>query len=209
MSRETVLNLAKRIKAIADTGVLYTTTNFDRERWHELRSIAEDLMANELNISSSTIQLIFDKCIDYPTPKVDIRALVLNSKKEILMVQEMADNCWSLPGGWADIGKTPSEIALQEVWEETGLEITCKYLSAVFDKKMHDHPPQPFYVYKMVFYCEPVNDTMILKPAFDVLNVAWFRINKLPQLSKDRILASQIQLIYKNISEENYITIFD
>ena len=210
MSEETLLDIAKRIKSIADIGLLYTKDNFDKERYHELRSISGKIIQDELKISQEITTNIFKECVDYPTPKVDIRALVLNDKKEILLVQEKADKCWSLAGGWADIGKTPSEIAIQEVFEETGLQVSCKQLAAVFDKRMHAHPPQPWYVYKMVFYCEidPSSEN-ILKPAFDVLDVGWFAIDALPPLSTDRILKDQIEAVYKNIINENFITIFD
>ena len=210
MIEQSVIDLAKRIKAIADIGLLYTSDDFDKERYHELKLIGEKLLSKELNTTPENVKSFFDKCIDYPTPKVDVRVLVLNDEKQILMVQEKADKKWSLPGGWADIGKTPSEVAIGEVFEETGVKITCKCLSAVFDKRMHAHPPQPYYVYKMVFYGELISTgENMLKPAFDVLDVSWFDINNLPPLSTDRILSSQIEIIYKNIMDHNFTTIFD
>ena len=209
MSEETLLDLGKRIKAIADIGLLYSKDHFDRGRYHELKEIGETIIQNELNVSPDVMETLYAACVDYPTPKVDVRALVLNDQKEILMVQEKSDSRWSLPGGWADIGKTPSEIAIQEVREETGLLVSCKCLSGVFDKRKHAHPPQPWYVYKLVFYCEAEPSDMVLQPAFDVLDVAWFAIDALPPLSTDRILASQIEVIYANIRNGNFMTLFD
>lgn len=210
MSEESGIDLAKRIKAIADIGLLYTSDDFNKERYQELKLIGEKLLGQQLNVTPEKVKSFFDKCIDYPTPKVDVRVLVLNDQKQILMVQEKVDSKWSLPGGWADIGKTPSEVAMAEVFEETGIEITCKCLSAVFDKRMHAHPLQPYYVYKMVFYGEFISlDENVLKPAFDVLDASWFSIDSPPPLSTDRILSSQIEAVYKNIMDQNFITIFD
>lgn len=210
MPGETILDIAKRIKSIADIGLLYAKDGFDRERYHELKSIGEKLITRELGMPPEVAADLFAAITDYPTPKVDIRDLVLNEKQEILMVQEKADNCWSLPGGWADIGKTPAEIAVQEVLEETGITVTCKHLAAVFDKRMHLHLPQPWYVYKLFFYCEPVaSSPPILKPAFDVLDAAWFSIDNLPPLSKDRVLKDQVEMIYGRIINRNFITLFD
>ncbi len=62
---------------------------------------------------------------------------------------------------------------------------------------MHPHPPQPFYVYKMVFYCKAV--TTKINKGFDVLDVQYFDIDNLPPLSEDRILKSQIELLYQKI----------
>ena len=73
------------------------------------------------------------------------------------MVQEKSDhNRWTLPGGWADIGYTPFEIAVKEAREETGLETEAVRLLALLDKKQHAHPPQPWYVYKAFVLCRVI-----------------------------------------------------
>ncbi len=210
MEKETLLTIAKRIQAMADIGLLYTRDNYDRDRYHELKMIGQTILSDELKMSPEEVNQVYSKCTEYPTAKVDVRALVLNEKKDILLVQEKADSRWSLPGGWADIGKTPSEMAIQEVKEETGIDVLCKYLAAVFDKRMHPHPPEPWYVYKLIFYCEPVfYNSLAVLPAFDVLGAGWFSIDDLPSLSTDRILASQIERIYRNVMDKNFITLFD
>jgi ADP-ribose pyrophosphatase YjhB (NUDIX family) len=124
------------------------------------------------------------------------------------LVRESADGCWTLPGGWADIGLTPSEVIVKEFKEEAGLDVTTTQLLAVFDKKCHLHPPQPFYVYKMVFLCEPKNGIKIEK-GFDILDAAFFSINNLPVLSENRILKSQIELVYKNALSNMPLTHYD
>ncbi|GHS91140.1 hypothetical protein FACS1894203_1360 [Bacteroidia bacterium] len=77
---------------------------------------------------------------EYATPKVDIRAVVFDENNRILLVKEKAAGCWSLPGGWADVGFSPKEIAMKEVKEETGLDVIPVRLLAVPDKKCHNHP---------------------------------------------------------------------
>lgn len=209
MEKEALLDIAKRIQAMADIGLLYAKDNYDIERYHELKNISQTILADELKVSADAIKNTYSRCTDYPTPKVDVRALVLNEKKKILMVQEKADSRWSLPGGWADIGKTPSEVAINEVKEETGIDVKCKHLAAAFDMRIHPHPPQPWYIYKLIFYCELVSSFVAITPAFDVLDAGWFSINELPLLSTERILASQIEAIYHNVMNENFITMFD
>ncbi|MDO9377123.1 MAG: NUDIX domain-containing protein, partial [Ferruginibacter sp.] len=118
-----------------------------------------------------------------------------------------ADGKWSLPGGWGDIGFSPKEVVVKEFKEETGLDVSVDRLLAVFDKKMHPHPPQPFYVYKMVFLCTALSTEIV--PGFDVLDVAYFDINALPELSQDRILRSQIETLFSRIAENNEAALFD
>ena len=140
--------------------------------------------------------------------KVDTRGLLLSPDKKILLVKESHDNNWSLPGGWADIGYSPREVIVKEFKEETGLVVIPEVLLAVFDKRMHSHPPQSFYVYKMVFYCKAISSQIV--KGFDILDVKYFDINHLPALSEDRILKSQIELIlYKKVTGSDYKAYFD
>ena len=202
-----MLDEIKRIKSLADIGLLYSNNDYDKERYLELREISFRLLHRISDHSIENLKDYFPLVFDYPTAKVDIRGLVLSSNKEILLVKESADGKWSLPGGWADIGFSPKEVIVKEFKEETGLEVIPLKLLAVFDKKMHQHPPQPFYVYKLAVYCEAVS-TEIIK-GFDVLDVQYFTIDNLPDLSADRILKSQIELLYNKVLKGDFETYFD
>jgi ADP-ribose pyrophosphatase YjhB (NUDIX family) len=193
---ETFLNDIKRIKSIAEIGLLYAKDNYDRERYHELNDISLSMMARLTDTPLSILTNFHVEGRDYPTPKVDIRAFIVNKKDEILLARESVDGCWSLPGGWADIGLTPREVAVKEVFEETGLHVETQQLMAIFDKKCHPHPPQAFYVYKIVFLCTLKNPTQAFNKGFDILDVGYFNVHKLPPLSTHRILDSQIFLLF-------------
>jgi len=202
-----LLNEIKRIKAIADIGLLYSTDEYDKERYRELQQISLQLLHQVSNHSIENLQEAFSLVKEYPTAKVDTRGLVLSTDKKILLVKEQSDRQWSLPGGWADIGFSPKENITKEIKEETGLEVTVKKLLAVFDKRKHLHPAHSFYVYKMVFYCE-AGSSEIFK-GFDVLDADYFFIDKLPSLSEERILKSQIELVYQKVLASDFETYFD
>ncbi|MFP9114364.1 NUDIX hydrolase [Flavobacterium sp. RHBU_3] len=202
------LTQLKKLKALADTGLLYTKNDYDRERYEEILHISLELLAQTSGNSTETLKAMFAPVTDYPTVKTDVRAFILSEdKKKVLLAQESADGKWSLPGGWADIGDSPKETAEKEAWEETGLRVKATNLLAVFDKKCHPHPPQPFYVYKLVFLCEVVSGE--LNKGFDVLDVQYFDINNLPELSEDRILESQIALVHKKAASGDLSAYFD
>ncbi|MDT3402741.1 NUDIX hydrolase [Mucilaginibacter terrae] len=207
MSTSPLLTLIKRLKSISDIGLLYAKDEFDRERYTELQQISFDMLEQVTGQDMETLHAAFPPASDYPTAKVDIRGLLLSPDKKILLVRESTDGKWSLPGGWADIGYSPKETVIKEFKEETGLDITPVKLLAVFDKKLHPHPPQPFYVYKMVFLCEALS-TDLLK-GFDMLDVQFFDIDHLPELSTNRILQSQIELLYKNHLEPGIPAYFE
>jgi ADP-ribose pyrophosphatase YjhB (NUDIX family) len=197
MNNTELLTLITQLRSVADVGLLYAKNEYDIERYHELQHISIKMLDNVTGWGVEGIKLNFPMPSDYPTVKVDVRGILLNAENKILLAKESADGKWSLPGGWADIGYSAKEVIIKEFEEETGLTVVPERLLAVFDKKMHPHPPQPFYVYKMVFYCKALSST--LNKGFDVLDVAYFDINNLPDLSEDRILKSQIELLYQKI----------
>lgn len=210
MEKEFLIHL-QRLKNIADIGLLYAKDGYDTERYEELRDMSLKMMSHLTNTPLSILSNFYAKETDYPTPKVDVRAFVLNEKKEVLLVREQADGLWSLPGGWADIGFTASEVVVKEVKEETGLDVEATQLLAVFDKKCHPHPPQSFYVYKIIFLCKNLNINGLHEfyKGFDVLDIGFFAVENLPPLSENRILASQIKMLFEHIESGNTEAIFD
>src|SRR6266498_1341439 len=203
-----LFNLTKRILSISDIGLLYSKDGYDAERYTELNEIGIELMSILSNHQVEVVKNFYVRNKDYPTPKVDIGGLMFNAANEILLVKESIDGCWTLPGGWADIGLSPSEVIAKEFREETGLDVRTTKLLAVFDKKCHPHPPQPYYVYKMVFLCEPT-DKIIIKKGFDILDVSFFDINDLPVLSEDRILKYQIEQLYNKVLANDPAVLYD
>ena len=202
-----LFNDIKQLKNIADIGLLYAADAYDRERYIELHAVSLKMMSRHTDTPLSKMTDFYRPITDYPTPKVDIRALVLNTDHQILLVQERSDGRWALPGGWADIGLTAREVAAKEVFEETGLTVSPTRLLAVFDKKCHPHPPQAYYVYKFVILCSYVSGD--LRPAHDILDSRYFDINNLPPLSENRILKSQIELVFQKAHTNDIETYFD
>ena len=207
MDSKQQLNLIKRIKAISETGLVYAQDPYDRERYEELQQISLELMSNIGNTSVEVLQEFFMPQDDYPTPKVDVRGFVLNEKDEILMARESIDGKWTIPGGWADIGSTPSEIAIKEIEEETGLKVEVVKLLAVYDKQVHPHPPEPYYIYKLNFLCRVVGGELCA--GFDMLDTGFFPLENLPELSQERILESQLKHLFELAKSSTTEVYFD
>lgn len=193
-----LIEIANRVRALAQNGLVYTSNEYDTERYAELVDLSNRMTALISGQDIAAIQCCFPPQADYVTPKVDVRAVVFNEKDEILLVQECADRAWSLPGGWADVGYSPKEVAVKEVREETGLEVEALKLLAVHDQKSHNHPPALHYAYKIFVLCRLTGG--VFNTAFDILDKGFFRQHHLPPLSLERVLESQIDLMfeYKN-----------
>ncbi|MFS4492486.1 NUDIX hydrolase [Maribacter sp. 2308TA10-17] len=193
MARATLEQL-KRLKALADTGLVYAENGYDKERYDQIKQIVLGLMAEITETSVEKLTTSFSQVTEYPTVKVDVRGLVLNEKNEILMVKESVDDKWTIPGGWADIGDTPSEAVLKEIKEETGFDTEIIRLLAIYDKRCHPHPPEQYYIYKLMFFCKITGGE--LSHGFDMQGADFFPLDNLPELSEDRILKSQLEHLF-------------
>jgi len=200
------LNIAKRLEAIAQIGLTYSQDDYDTERYQEIRDISHQIFNHYTDTPLEKIQNLFSRENGYPTPKVDVRGVIFQDKK-ILLVKEKLDGMWALPGGWADIGFTPSEVVVKEVKEEAGLDIAPVKLLAVYDKKCHAHPPSALHVYKMFILCAITGGT--LNPGMETLEAAFFSQDKLPELSVERNTPEQIHLFFKNRLNTEAPTLFD
>jgi ADP-ribose pyrophosphatase YjhB (NUDIX family) len=193
------LGIAQRLQALAHTGLTFAESHFDQERYQEIQDLSLHMMANLTGEPVESLGVLFAAERNYPTPKVDVRAVLFRGTDEVLMVQEKMDGYrWTLPGGWADIGYTPFEIAVKEAWEETGLEVKAVRLLALLDKKMHAHPPQPWYVYKAFVLCQKVGGQLQADTS-ETAAVRWVHESELPglELSTDRTTLSQLKQMFE------------
>lgn len=202
------LEWAQQIQAIAQNGLTYSQNEFDIERYHQLRAIAAQIMVTDFNFEHSDILKEFNSQVGYATPKVDVRAIVFESDK-ILLVKEKEDGCWALPGGWADVGVSPSECAVKEVYEESGYHVRVIKLLGVYDRNhiRHDYPPLVHHVYKLFFQCELIGG----KPmkSIETTEIAFFGEQEIPNLSLTRIVPSQITRMFEHHRNPNMPTDFD
>lgn len=181
--------LAQQLNAIAQTGLTYAKDVFDRERYETLQQMAVELIGSRFDIDAKTWNHVSE--VGYATPKTDVRAFILREGK-VLLVREADDGLWSLPGGWADVGDTPSVAVSREVKEETGLSVKVTKLLGVWDRNLNGHPPYPWHVYKHIFLCEEIGGSLAL--SHESTDIGFFDINELPELSLTRIVPEQIKV---------------
>jgi ADP-ribose pyrophosphatase YjhB (NUDIX family) len=147
-----VLDWARRLQAIAQTGVAYEGTRvYDRERYEQVRQIAAEMFSTDGEVDAADAVLALET--GHATPKLDVRGVVFRVD-EILLVRE--DGAWSLPGGWVDVGESPSEAAVREVLEESGYETRAVKLLALLDRDRHNYEPHAWHIWKAIVLCELV-----------------------------------------------------
>jgi ADP-ribose pyrophosphatase YjhB (NUDIX family) len=187
------LEWARELAAMSQNGLTYAADPFDVGRYERIRNIALAMMAAGSGTNIEKVRNLFACETGHATPKVDVRAFIVRNG-HVLLVRERREARWSLPGGWADVGETPREAIEREVFEESGFEARATRLLAAYDKRVHPHPPQPFYIYKLIFACDIVGGDARASDETD--DVGFFPPDALPELSLDRILPSQIVRLF-------------
>lgn len=186
------LRLAKRLQAIGSTGLFFAQDPHDKERYEEVAEIANQMLSMLGDTSVSRIRsLVSDFAKGYATPKVDVRGAVIRDDK-VLMVREGTDGLWTLPGGYADVGLSPQENIVKEIWEEAGLRVDVTGLYAVRHKAKHEYDADARDFYKLFFACRPLDDVEPRPSGLETTEVSYFRIDELPPLSRGRVIEEDI-----------------
>jgi len=187
------LEWARTIQAISQAGLAYSKDMYDLERFEQLRELSVEIMQEYTDAGTERIRSLFAAEEGYATPKTDVRGVVFRDGR-ILLVREKQDGAWSLPGGWADIGLSPKEVAVKEVREESGLEVTAVRLLGVLDNRRHGHPPSPWHVYKLFVLCEIVGGEE--GAGMETTEVGFFPEEGLPELSLERNTPEQLAWLF-------------
>ncbi|WP_373232208.1 NUDIX hydrolase [Cohnella sp.] len=197
---------AKQIQAISQTGLEYSKDIYDIERFEMLRDMSVEILNEYTDVGVEKIKELFANETGYATPKVDVRCVIFQDNK-ILLVKERLDGAWALPGGWADIGLSPKEVAVKETKEESGLDVKAIRLLGVLDKKFHDHPPTASHVYKIFILCEIVGGQ--IAAGLETSEVAFFDEDHLPDLSAERNTEKQIKKLFEMIRSDTKEVMLD
>jgi ADP-ribose pyrophosphatase YjhB (NUDIX family) len=200
------LPMGRELRAMAQIGLTFSKDPFDRLRFERLREVAASLVARGAGADDAVLLDLFLKEAGYATPKVDVRGAAFRGGR-ILLVREITDGCWTLPGGWADVNQTAAECVVREIAEESGFEARAVKLAAVHDYRKR-HPPRHIdSIYKMFFICELTGGTA--RPSNETSEVEFFAQDALPALSQGRTTAAQIELMYRHLHNPELPTDFD
>ena len=120
--------------------------------------------------------------------KTVVAAFVFIRKEETILLvrQSYGKHYWSLPGGVMEAGETIEQTAIREVKEETGLITKIKDIVGIYSDPNRD--PRGHTV-TIVFLLDITSGK--LKAEDDAVDVKFFNLNKLPDLSFDHDIIIQ------------------
>ncbi|MGI8758216.1 MAG: NUDIX hydrolase N-terminal domain-containing protein [Acidimicrobiales bacterium] len=179
-----LLRWSESLAGIARTGLAFTTSLYERERFEEVLKVAAEMRLVAAGSGLATAVLVEEwlatvgeGVAGYVTPKTAVGAVVGNEAGEILLVQRADSGVWLYPTGWADVGYSPAEVAVKEVREETGICCEPQRLIAVLDGLRLGFSRIP--LYSLVFHCRMTGGELAPHP-LECADVGWFGEDALP-----------------------------
>jgi len=204
-----VRRIAIKLSALAQDGLTFAANDYDGDRYQQLSRLAAELLSVISDRPADDLALELGRDSGYATPKTDVRGVLFDDHEQVLLMRERTDGRWSLPGGWADPGDTPSTAVTREVLEETGYHSSAVKLIACWDREVQGNPPPlPVHVYKLFFLC---HGTGVVQPpaVLETLEVGWFGLDTLPPLSLGRVNQRQLERSLAHHRDPSLPTEFD
>lgn len=197
---------ARKIEALAQAGLHYTENEYDLDRYRQFQQVASEIIATYTPFAQKDVLSHFKLAEGYSTPKVDVRAAVVDNGK-LLLVRERLDGGWTLPGGWVDVGDRPSEAVEREALEESGYHVKAERLVGVYDAnrlgELRFH-----HAFKLVFLCRKTGGEAAA--SYETTEVGWFDRQALPQpFSGERTNWRHIQDVFDMLENPSRPTVFD
>ena len=179
-----LLRWAEALSATAQTGLGFTDNLYERERFEEVLAVAADIRSHVEGgfHPEEQVQEWLDRVgsgvAGYVTPKITIGAVVGNDKGELLMIQRADSGVWLYPTGWADVGYSPAEIVVKEVYEETGIDCEVIRPIAILDGQRRGFTRIPLVA--LVFHCRAIGGELRPHP-LECSDVGFFARDALPE----------------------------
>jgi ADP-ribose pyrophosphatase YjhB (NUDIX family) len=184
---KTLRRWAESLAGVAKTGLGFTESQYERERFEEVLKIAADMkvaadegLAGVEDADGYVTQWMGEVgrgVPGYQTPKVAVGAAVANDRGQLLLIRRADSGVWLYPTGWCDVGYSAPEVVVKEVLEETGIEAEPVRLIGVLDGMRLGESRIP--LYSLLFFCRAVGGELKLHP-LEVTDAGWFDRDKLP-----------------------------
>ncbi|MHB8190994.1 MAG: NUDIX hydrolase N-terminal domain-containing protein [Ferrimicrobium sp.] len=169
--------------AIAQTGLAFTDSLYERERYEEILKVVARMrqsagaLEDSATIVSDLLYEVRSGVPGYVTPKCAVGAVVVDSDRRVLLVRRSDSGIWLYPTGWADVGYSPAEVVVKEVLEETGIQVRPTRLLGVADGMRRGFTSVP--MYSLLFLCVPTGGSLQGHP-LETIDVGWFGADELP-----------------------------
>jgi ADP-ribose pyrophosphatase YjhB (NUDIX family) len=184
---KTLRRWAESLAGVAKTGLGFTESQYERERFEEVLKIAADMkvtadegldgVEDAEGFVTQWLGEVGRGVPGYQTPKVAVGAAVTNERGQLLLIKRADSGYWLYPTGWCDVGYSAPEVVVKEVLEETGIDVEPIRLIGVLDGMRLGESRIP--LYSLLFFCRAVSGELVLHP-LEVADAGWFFRDELP-----------------------------
>jgi len=102
---------------------------------------------------------------------IGVFTVIFDTKDRVLLCHRRDADVWNLPGGGMEPGELPTDTAIRETREETGLDVELKQFLGVYSKPLTND-------LVFVFIAEIVGGNLTLTDEAD--QIEYFALNDLP-----------------------------
>ena len=180
INQDTLYQAIDKLRAVATTGLYYARTEYDKERYQQVLSIALGLFAALEGRPFEEVQREFveDNWL-HMSPAAGAEAVIVHEEK-IMLIKRSDNGLWAVPGGLVEVGETLAGAAQRELWEETGIRGQVTRLLGIFDSRVW-HSKTKAHLYHAIFLAETTD--LLPRTTSEATEVAFFGENNLPELS--------------------------
>ena len=180
---EQIAGWADKLRDLSAEGLRYTSDHYDQERYRVVQDIALAMLALATNQDVENLEPLRGTIFSQHTPLTGGDAAIIDDEGRILLIQRADNGKWAMPGGALQVGETPAEGVLREVWEETGIPCQALALVGIFALRPSSLTGLPLHVYLITFLCRPVGGTASAEATQspEVLDQQWFEEDALPE----------------------------
>jgi ADP-ribose pyrophosphatase YjhB (NUDIX family) len=178
-SAKSLASWVDRLQALARTGLYYTDSDYDRERYQRILDISAEMAGQVAGVTPLELQSNWVREAGYVTPKVGVGAAIFDNGNGLLLIKRPDSGLWGLPVGWSEVGETAARGIAREVREETGLLVRPQRVLGIYDSRLGGSSSLHHF-YNIVFGCT-VEGGALVKTA-EALDVGYFPRDALPPL---------------------------
>ncbi len=177
-TRQALYLIADELRGMATIGKHFAGNVYEVERAHRIMALAARVAALADDTSPAAARdTFFAEPWFRATPALGVEAAVFDPDGAILLVRRRDNGRWTMPGGIAEIGQTPAEGVLRELWEEAGLRGQVARLLGLFDAR-HSGGRSKVHLVRLVFLVDCADRSPT--PGSETLDARFFPPDRLP-----------------------------
>lgn len=200
------LKWAIEIQSIAQNGLAYTESEYEKERYERIREISAEIVSAKTGLNLDKVKGLFCNETGYQTPKIDTRGVIIKDNK-ILLVREN-NGTWAIPGGWCDVLETVKSNTIKEVKEEAGLDVEATRIIAIQDRNKHNKPYYAYGLLRIFVLCNALGGEFVEN--IETTESKYYALDELPDnLAEEKTTKEQIEMCFKAYNDENWKVQFD